>query len=138
MVHLNNRKLFDFWFYINFRKEPLTIRHLLEISDSCLRLNGFIDPWNEQKSNENSVSLSKLGERLTELDQLQSHEKWKEIFNGIFAGNIFDWGALVVSQILENNQSFGLKDAMKQIQQRPWLIDGFDGWLKRLEVNSFY
>lgn len=116
------------------RKDPLTIRNLLEISDSCLRLNGFHDPWLEEKNTENAMSLQQLPDRLNELDRFQAHEKWMEIFKGIFAGNIFDWGALVVSQILENDQSYGLKDAMKQIQRRPWLIDGFDAWLKRLEV----
>lgn len=106
----------------------------MEISDSCLRLNGFIDPWIEEKNSENAMSLQQLSDRLNELDRFPAQEKWMEIFKGIFAGNIFDWGALVVSQILENDQSFGLKDAMKQIQRRPWLIDGFDAWLKRLEV----
>lgn len=112
----------------------MTIRHLLEISDSCLRLNGFIDPWMEQKSSENSVSLSKLSERLAELDQFQCRDKWVELFNGIFAGNVFDWGALLVSKMLERDQSFGLKEALKSIQPRPWLIDGFDAWAERLEV----
>lgn len=86
------------------------------------------------------MSLQQLSDRLNELDRFSAQEKWMEIFKGIFAGNIFDWGALVVSQILENDQSFGLKDAMKQIQRRPWLIDGFDAWLKRLEVSyiSFF
>lgn len=111
----------------------------MEISDSCLRLNGFRDPWFMEKRNENAISLSKLKDRLTELDQIpQRPDKWIEIFNGIFAGNIFDWGALAVAQILENNQSFGLNDALKQIQPRPWLIDGFDAWLKRLEVCFIY
>lgn len=74
----------------------MAVRNLLQISDSCLRINGFIDPWNEQKSIENHISLSKLSERLDELDQSQNkEEKWMEIFKGIFAGNVFDWGALV-------------------------------------------
>lgn len=129
--------LFDIFLFLIFvhRKSPLTIRHLLEISDSCLRLNGFNDPWFEEKKSENAMSLQQLQQRLNELDRFEAHEKWMEIFKGIFAGNIFDWGALVVSQILENDQSFGLKDAMNQIQRRPWLIDGFDAWLKRMEVR---
>lgn len=118
------------------RKKPLTIRTLLEISDSCLRLNGFTDPWIEEKQTENNISLRHLDERIAELDLYDAKEKWIEIFKGIFAGNIFDWGALAVTQILENDQSFGLKDAMKCIQPRPWLIDGFDAWLNRLEVSS--
>lgn len=91
----------------------------------------------DEKNAENAISLSKLSERLIELDQHRNRrEKWLELFKGIFAGNIFDWGALVVAQILENNESFGLDDAMKQIQPRPWLIDGFDAWLNRVEVTK--
>lgn len=91
----------------------------------------------DEKNAENAISLSKLSERLVELDQHRNRrEKWLELFKGIFAGNIFDWGALVVAQILENNESFGLDDAMKQIQPRPWLTDGFDAWLNRLEVTK--
>lgn len=121
------------------RKEAITIRNLLEISDSCLRLNGFHDPWLEQKCTENAISLSKLNERLGELDRiLDRPSKWIEIFKGVFAGNIFDWGALAVAEILENNESFGLNDALKKIQPRPWLIDGFDAWIKRLEVCLYY
>lgn len=102
-----------------------------------MRLNGFHDPWLEEKNTENLCSLSRLNERLAELDRITHRpSKWMEIFKGVFAGNIFDWGALAVAEILENNESFGLIDALKikQIQQRPWLIDGFDAWIKRLEV----
>lgn len=118
------------------RKEPLTIRNLLEISDSFLRINGFSDPWFEEKRVENSVSLSKLQDRLDELDQFGEQQKWVELLNGVFAGNIFDWGAMVVSQILEDDKSFGLHDALKRIQKRPWLIDGLDAWLERLQVSG--
>lgn len=114
----------------------LTIRNLLEISDSCLRLNGFVDPWAREKNAENKISVSKLNDRLNALDTHQDeHAKWMDLFRGIFAGNIFDWGALVVTQIFANNQSFGLDDAMERIQPRPWLIDGFDDWMKRLEAS---
>lgn len=92
----------------------------------------------EEKSNENAISLSKLNDRLAELDRIQPRSaKWIEIFKGVFAGNIFDWGALAVAQLLENNESFGLNDALKKIQPRPWLIDGFDAWMKRMEVCLF-
>lgn len=118
------------------RDDILTIRNLLEISDSCLRLNGFVDPWIEEKNNENKVSLAKLKDRLMVIDNhADEQSKWIDLFKGIFAGNIFDWGALVVTQILANNQSFGLEDAMDRIQPRPWLIDGFERWLKRVEVS---
>lgn len=61
------------------------------------------------------------------------------IFFFFFAiGNIFDKGAQAVSHMLENNQTFGLNEALKCIQQRPWLIDGLDNWLIRMEQVCIY
>lgn len=113
----------------------VTIRTLLEISDSCLRINGFTDPWLYEKNAENSASLEQFRDRLDAIDRLSGNEKWLELFRGVFAGNIFDWGALVVSEILENDMNFGLENALKHIQPRPWLIDGMDAWLQRIEVS---
>lgn len=101
-------------------------------------MNGFKDPWLDQKIAENAASLAKFRERLAVIDGLQSKAKWLEIFKGVFAGNVFDWGALVVSQMLENDLSFGLEEALKHIQPRPWLIDDMDAWLERIEVSFYY
>lgn len=53
----------------------------------------------------------------------------------LFIGNMFDWGAQAVSQILETDKNFGLDEALQRIQQRPWLIDCLDQWLDRLQVH---
>lgn len=45
---------------------------------------------------------------------------------------MFDWGAQVVSDMLEKNKSFGLTEALDYIQKRPWVIDHLDEWLKRM------
>lgn len=114
----------------------MTIRTLLEISDSCLRINGFVDPWLNEKLVENNASLGQFRDRLDDIDRLTGKEKWLEIIRGVFAGNIFDWGALEVAKILENDLSYGMESALKQIQPRPWLIDSMDAWLERVEVGS--
>lgn len=56
--------------------------------------------------------------------------------NSVFLclGNFFDHGAGAVQKILEENEEFGLKDALQKIQKRPWLYDGIDKWLERLKV----
>lgn len=56
------------------------------MNQSCLRLYGFTDPWKEQKELENSASIKLLKSRLEELDQLNSNEKWIELFRGVLAG----------------------------------------------------
>lgn len=82
--------------------------------------------------------MQQFESRLTDIDKFNENERWMQLFNGIFAGNIFDWGALAVTQILECDKNFGLNEAMKRIQPRPWLIDGFDGWMKRIEVSFIF
>lgn len=53
-------------------------------------------------------------------------------FVGILAGNVFDYGATQVQELLNNNKNFNLNDALSKIQTRPWLIDGFDAFVERL------
>ncbi|XP_055531557.1 4'-phosphopantetheine phosphatase [Wyeomyia smithii] len=115
-------------------REPLAIRNLLELNEASLRLYGFDDPWKEQKRIENEASIKKLSSRLQRLDELEDTvARWTEIIKGVLAGNMFDWGAQAVSQILESDKNFGLEEALQRIQQRPWLIDCLDQWLDRLQ-----
>lgn len=44
---------------------------------------------------------------------------------------MFDWGAQAVTSILNS----GLYEALEKIQKRPWLYDGLDKWLDKLEVR---
>lgn len=69
-----------------YRKDPLTVRTLLELNESYLRLHGFKDPWSSQKNIENSLSVSLFASRLQELDKFEDHEKWIELFKGLLAG----------------------------------------------------
>lgn len=114
--------------------QPLTIRTLLELNQKSLKLYGFSDPWKEQKKLENEASLKKLQARLQLLDQIEDmNEKWTAIIKGVLAGNMFDWGAQAVSQILEKDASFGLEEALERIQKRPWLVDCLEQWLERMK-----
>lgn len=45
---------------------------------------------------------------------------------------MFDWGAQAVTSIL----NCGLYEALQKIQKRPWLYDGLDKWIEKLEVSS--
>lgn len=44
---------------------------------------------------------------------------------------MFDWGAQAVTAIL----NCGLYEARQKIQKRPWLYDGLEKWLEKLEVQ---
>ena len=82
-------------------------------------------------------------QRLKEIDAItDQRERWEELFFGLLAGNVFDYGATAVQEIIENskqqNKSFGLMDALKKVQKRPWLEDGFDQFFKRIQnVRKF-
>lgn len=45
---------------------------------------------------------------------------------------MFDWGAQAVASMLDS----GLYEALEKIQKRPWLCDGLDKWLDKLEVGK--
>lgn len=113
---------------------------LLEINEQLLQKHGFDDVWKSQKQIENSRAIKILKKRLEEIDQIEDFtERWEEIFRGVLAGNIFDSGATAVQELLNHNQDFGLNDALQKIPERPWLIDSFDQFAKRLEavMNTF-
>lgn len=74
--------------YSNFSLEHLSIRHLLDLNESYLRLHGFVDPWKEQKQIENSLAIKSLTNRLKEIDQLDNRERWNELVKGLLAGGI--------------------------------------------------
>ncbi|XP_055600819.1 4'-phosphopantetheine phosphatase [Uranotaenia lowii] len=115
----------------------LSIRVLLELNESSLRAYGFDDPWKEQKKIENDASIRQLSARLQQIDELKgSNDKWIEIVKGVLAGNMFDWGAQAVSQILESDSNFGLHEALERIQKRPWLVDCLDEWIVRMQNSS--
>lgn len=114
--------------------KPLAIRDLLELNETSLRRFGFDDPWKDQKKLENQASIKKLSSRLEYIDQIvDTRTKWTEIIKGVLAGNMFDWGAQAVAQILENDADFGLEEALEQIQKRPWLVDCLNQWLDRTQ-----
>ncbi|XP_075153398.1 4'-phosphopantetheine phosphatase [Haematobia irritans] len=116
----------------------LGIRELLELNDKHLRLYGFPDPWLEQKKSENEAALALFAERLQEIDDIVGErERWIELVKGVLAGNMFDWGAQAVTNIIKNDKTFGLHAALDRIQKRPWLMDDLDSLLGRFEdVNQ--
>lgn len=66
---------------------------------------------------ENEQALKQLARRLKMLDCLTVEEKHMQLILGILAGNVFDWGAKEVRNILETQQ-FTLEDAQKKLQSK--------------------
>lgn len=111
---------------------------LLELNEQLLKKHGFDDVWKSQKQTENSNATLLLKQRLEQIEQIDDFKlRWEELFRGVLAGNIFDSGATAVQEILNDNRNFGLHDALQKIPERPWLIDSFDHFIKRLENVNY-
>ncbi|KAH8308272.1 hypothetical protein KR059_009772 [Drosophila kikkawai] len=119
---------------VNCGKTVLGTSELLQLNETMLRRFGFPDPWLSQKKLENASAVARLKQRLQELDALEDEDaRWTELVRGVLAGNMFDWGAQAISNILEQDSNFGLHSALDRIEKRPWLLDNLDNWLKRLK-----
>ncbi|XP_046667843.1 4'-phosphopantetheine phosphatase [Homalodisca vitripennis] len=110
----------------------LTVRSLLDTIEHCLKEFDFPDPYLAQKQLENECALALLPERLAELDTLGERERNIDLATSVLAGNMFDWGAKEVVDLMEAG-GFGFKQARDRIPERPWLVDCLDRWLERLE-----
>lgn len=111
----------------------LGIRELLELNDKLLRIHGFDDLWLDCKKTENVAALQLFNNRLKEIDAIEDHdERWFQLVRGVLAGNMFDWGAQAVVNVIREDNDFGLDAALKHIQNRPWLVDNLNEWRKRL------
>uniref|UniRef100_A0A023F3Z0 4'-phosphopantetheine phosphatase n=2 Tax=Triatoma infestans TaxID=30076 RepID=A0A023F3Z0_TRIIF len=110
----------------------LTVRSLLETIEHYMREFDFPDPYVFTKQSENEAALSQLQERLNYLDSLTPKQREVELIIGLLAGNMFDWGARAVVDIMVN-ENFGLNEAREKIPGRPWIVDHLDLWLERLK-----
>lgn len=119
----------------------LSVRSLLDLNEQIIRENGFKDAWLQQKKIETTAALRNVPSRLAQIDAIESLDKrWEELCRGVIAGNMFDWGAKAILDLLDNTDNFGLHEALLQIQPRPWLIDDLDKWilrLKQVKIPSF-
>jgi len=113
----------------------LTVRTLLDTIEHCMKEYDFPDPYLHQKKQENEQALKHLKDRLNIIDNLEGTAKLQELIKGVLTGNIFDWGAQEVAVLMETT-NFSFKDAQKNIQDRPWLQDCLDDWIKRLQEKA--
>ncbi|XP_053403677.1 4'-phosphopantetheine phosphatase-like [Mercenaria mercenaria] len=120
----------------NLKRNPcaygsLNVRGLLDMRSHCLKEFDFTDPYSQQKQFENEQALKYLPQRLLKLDAIKDRrELVLELAKGLLAGNVFDWGAKEVAEIMEKGE-FKFEDAQDKLQVRPWLMDNFDAWMDR-------
>ncbi|KAK9306575.1 hypothetical protein QLX08_002771 [Tetragonisca angustula] len=112
----------------------LTVRVLLDTIEHCMKEFDFPDPYLHQKKKENEEALTYLKSRITTLDKLEGAEKIKALILGVLSGNMFDWGAQAVADLMETTD-FGFAEAQAKIPGRPWLQDNLDDWIERLKTG---
>jgi len=55
---------------------------------------GFFDVYLNEKREENRLGLEFLSERCQQIEKLsESRARWYELFKGVLAGNVYDYGA---------------------------------------------
>ncbi|KAG8569064.1 hypothetical protein GDO81_014250 [Engystomops pustulosus] len=111
----------------------LTVRSLLDTREHCLNEFNFPDPYSKVKQKENDIALKCYQKVIRSLDALGWEEKQFALVKGLLAGNVFDWGAKAVSEVLQTDPEFGFEEAKKKLQERPWLVDSYHGWIERLK-----
>ncbi|CAG2057763.1 unnamed protein product, partial [Timema podura] len=110
----------------------LSVRSMLDTIEHYMREFDFPDPYLEQKQQENEKALRLLSKRLQWLDGLEWSPRQEALVTSVLAGNMFDWGAQEVAQLMENTD-FGFYEARAKIQARPWLVDYLSQWMERLK-----
>ncbi|XP_070615193.1 4'-phosphopantetheine phosphatase isoform X2 [Erythrolamprus reginae] len=114
----------------------LTVRSLLDTREHCLNEFNFPDPYSKIKQKENGIALRCYQGVIESLDALGWEERQFALVKGLLAGNVFDWGAKAVSDVLETDPQFGFEEAKKKLQEPPWLQDSYSEWLERLKAPA--
>eukprot|EP00736_Rhodelphis_marinus_P002042 Rmarinus@m.8429 len=108
----------------------LTVRLLFDLRQHCLLDFGFTDPYHDIKKRDTALALSCLKGWLDKLDSYADDERQAKLIDGVLAGNVWDYDASGVQNLLTDN-SFNLDRALEKIR-RPFLIGSLEKWLERL------
>jgi len=95
--------------------------------EEVLRELGIPDPYRVLKQRENDQAIKMLPALLAELDALQGQARITRLIEGVFAGNIFDMGALETLGMFEKG-SVDFNQIRSKLKPRPWRYDALDDW----------
>lgn len=99
--------------------------------EKVLRRAGFDDPYRLAKQRENEAALRLLPRVLAELDAMEAGERDAALIHGVFAGNIFDLGAVATTAMFRDG-TVDFEATRRKLKPRPWCVDDLDAWLERL------
>ena len=94
----------------------LTVRSLLDLREHCMSEFCFYDVYFKEKREENRLGLEFLSERCNFIDGLKERESvWYALFQGVLAGNVYDYGAQAFIQKQQNGHLENFKQAINSI-----------------------
>jgi damage-control phosphatase, subfamily II, stand-alone protein len=113
--------------------ERLDLLVLDALRQDILLAHNLPDPFEGTKTRENEAALPLYPAIVAELDSHTSPEEALLLaVEGVFTGNIFDLGAHASVDMFANESPDFLSIRDKFGGKRPWLIDHFDAWYRRL------
>jgi hypothetical protein len=101
---------------------------MLEMREHCMSEFNFFDVYSYEKRDENRCGLEYLVERLDFINGIESEEeKWYNLFKGILAGNVYDYGAQAFIKKREKGDLNGFEMALSCVDGIEFLIKMFFG-----------
>jgi uncharacterized protein with ATP-grasp and redox domains len=102
----------------------LNIIELDRLRREVLHRHGLGDPFQHIKARENAAAMELYPQVVHDLHVMGAEEKWLHLVECVFAGNIFDLGAMETMHLADESTDFiGLAEKTKP---RPWLVDDYD------------
>jgi type II pantothenate kinase len=115
----------------------LDILEICDIREKMLREAMIADPYRLAKKTENDAAMLLLPKLLEEIDALSASERMHRLIEGVFAGNIFDLGAVKTLEMFSKG-SVDFRAVRAKLSPRPWLIDDLDRALAKLNSSMPY
>ncbi|KAK6060715.1 hypothetical protein COOONC_01625 [Cooperia oncophora] len=114
------------------------VRNLLDLREQLLNEQNFDDSYLNQKTLENAVAMKELPSLLKSIDEVDGNdERLHRVALGLLAGNVFDWGAQKVIEMMESSEGLSFSTAVSSIPERPWLIDSYDEFQSSLKAKQY-
>ena len=94
----------------------LTVRSLLDLREHCMSEFGFFDVYLSEKREENRLGLECLSKRCQQIEELpDSRARWYELFKGVLAVNVYDYGAQAFIQKQQNGFLASFQQALDTV-----------------------
>ncbi len=129
------------------RKNPgkygeLNLQVMGKVRQEILKAHGLADPFLLNKRRENRAMLALYPQIVKELDHpiqpCDDADTLRLLVEGVFAGNIFDMGATATAKLFAKESPDFRKVRQRLDGKRPWLVDHFDAFAKRLLHGGGY